>query len=197
MKTFNHAEYQRLLANLIRIGTVSAVDTAQGQCRVKTGELETDWLNWLTLRAGRVKSWSAPSVGEQVLILSLGGELTTAFVLPAVFSDVNPAPSVSADAIMLTFPDGAHFAYEPKTSHLVLTGIKTATITAASAITLDTPVVTCTQQLITDRLQVNQGGKITGEFTHSGGNLTSNGITLHRHQYSGVKSGGNNSGNPR
>ncbi len=160
-------------------------------------KLETDWLNWLTSHAGRVKSRSAPSVGEQVLILSLGGELTTAFVLPAVFSDVNPAPSASPDAIMLTFPDGAQFNYEPKTGHLALTGIKTATITAASAITLDTPVVTCTQQLITDSLQVNQGGKITGEFTHSGGNLTSNGITLHRHQHSGVKSGGNNSGNPR
>ncbi|WP_353962772.1 hypothetical protein [Candidatus Fukatsuia symbiotica] len=28
-------------------------------------------------------------------------------------------------------------------------------------------------------------------------NLISNGITLHRHQHSGVKSGGDNSGNPR
>ncbi|WP_154392663.1 phage baseplate assembly protein V, partial [Yersinia enterocolitica] len=87
------AALKRLLANIIRIGIVSDVDLANGLCRVKIGNLETDWLNWLTLRAGRVRFWSAPSIGEQVMVLSIGGELTTGFVLPAIFSDANPAPS--------------------------------------------------------------------------------------------------------
>ncbi|WP_025377996.1 phage baseplate assembly protein V [Yersinia hibernica] len=80
---------KRLLANIIRIGIVSDVDHANGMCRVKIGNLETDWLNWLTLRAGRVCFWSAPSVGEQVMVLSIGGELTTGFVLPANAEDHN------------------------------------------------------------------------------------------------------------
>ncbi|GFN46479.1 phage baseplate assembly protein V [Candidatus Regiella insecticola] len=196
MKTFDNADYQRRLANVIRIGTVSAVDTTQGRCRVKTGELETDWLHWLTSSAGHIKMWSAPSIGEQVLILSISGELTTAFVLPAIFSDANPAPSASEAAILLCFPDGAQCHYEPKTGHLAVTGIKTATITAATAITLDSPVVTCTQQLITDSLQVNRGGTLRGDLTHGGGNLISNGITLHRHQHPGVQGGGDQTGAP-
>lgn len=47
------AGLKRLLANIIRIGIVSDVDLANGLCRVKMGNLKTDWLNWLTLRAGR------------------------------------------------------------------------------------------------------------------------------------------------
>ncbi len=49
------ADLKRLLANIIRIGTASDVDLANGLCRIKIGNLETDWLNWLTLRAGRVR----------------------------------------------------------------------------------------------------------------------------------------------
>lgn len=43
------------------------------------------------------------SVGEQVLLLAIGGELDTAFVLPGIFSDDNPAPSASADAWHVVF----------------------------------------------------------------------------------------------
>lgn len=191
------AALKRALANLIRIGIVSEVDTVKGLCRVKMGELETDWLNWLTPRAGRVRFWGAPSVGEQVIILSIGGELTTAFVLPAVFSDSNPAPSASADAIVVTFPDGARFEYEPTTRHLAITGMKTANIVAETSITLTTPVVKCTQHLITRTLLIEEGGEARGHFNHSGGNLTSNGIVVHTHQHGGVKGGGDSSGGPQ
>ena len=38
------AEIQRLLRNLIRIGTVSAVNLDGGLCRVDTGKNTTNWL---------------------------------------------------------------------------------------------------------------------------------------------------------
>lgn len=86
----NQHDILRLLRNLIRIGTVSTVDLDNGLCRVETGGNLTDWLNWLTGRAGDARSWWAPSIGEQVLVLSLGGELETAFVLPGVFPMLTP-----------------------------------------------------------------------------------------------------------
>ncbi|WP_145537466.1 phage baseplate assembly protein V [Yersinia alsatica] len=199
------AGLKRLLANIIRIGIVSDVDLASGLCRVKIGNLETDWLNWLTLRAGRVRFWSAPSKGEQVIVLSIGGELTTGFVLPAIFSDVNPAPSQSADAIVITFPDGARFEYEPEASHLAVTGIKTAAINASEAInatapnitntasvkiTLDTPIVECTNSLTTATLDVKKGGTMGGDITHSGGRFSSNGVVVDKHNHGGVQRGG-------
>ncbi|OVZ93437.1 baseplate assembly protein [Yersinia kristensenii] len=199
------AGLKRLLANIIRIGIVSDVDLANGLCRVKIGNLETDWLNWLTLRAGRVCFWSAPSMGEQVMVLSIGGELTTGFVLPAIFSDANPAPSQSADAIVITFPDGARFEYEPETSHLAVTGIASAAIDANKSvsvtapnitcaasvkITLDTPIVECTKHLTTATLEVKQGGKMSGNIEHSGGKFSSNGVVVDSHDHGGVQRGG-------
>lgn len=43
------AEIMRLITNLIRTGTVTEVDQENWLCRVKTGDLEINWINWLTL----------------------------------------------------------------------------------------------------------------------------------------------------
>ncbi len=200
----NIQDISRAIRNLIRTGVVTQVDTVQGLCRVQTGGIETTWLNWLTARAGRARVWWSPSVGEQVLLLAVGGELDTAFVLPAVFSDDCPAPSVSADAWHVSFPDGAVMEYEPQTSALTVSGIRTAYITAAGSITatapqvtviateritLDTPEVVCTNKLTTATLEVRQGGTMTGSVTHTGGALTSNGIVLHTHRHPGDSGG--------
>lgn len=204
-------EIYRLLNNLIRTGTVLEVNLQDGLCRVQTGELQTTWLNWLTSRAGRTRTWWAPSVDEQVLLLSIGGDLTTAFVLPGIYSDANSAPSVSADALHITFPDGAVIEYEPETSALTVSGIKTADVTASDSITttvplvlvkastritLDTPEVICTNKLTTGTLEVQKGGTMKGNITHTGGSLSSNGIVVDTHQHNGVKSGSDNSGGP-
>ncbi|EEQ19606.1 Baseplate assembly protein V [Yersinia intermedia ATCC 29909] len=83
-------------------------------------------------------------MGEQVMVLSIGGELTTGFVLSAIFSDANSAPSQSADAVVIIFPDGARFEYEPETSHLTVTGIATAVIDASKSVDVIAPNITST-----------------------------------------------------
>ncbi|NIE70335.1 phage baseplate assembly protein V [Pantoea sp. Acro-807] len=183
------SEILRLLRNLIRIGTVSAVKLDDGLCRVDTGNNTTGWLHWLTARAGKTRSWNAPSVGEQVLVLCLGGELDTGFVLPGIFSDDNPAPSASADALHWSFPDGAVIEYEPATGALTASGIQTATITAAVQVLLNTPLVECTQLLRTAQLDVTDGGTMKGNVTHTGGSLSSNGKVLHTHKHPGDSGG--------
>lgn len=65
-------EIMRLITNLIRTGVVTEVDRENWLCRVKTGDLETNWISWLTLRAGNARTWWRPSEGEQVVLLSLG-----------------------------------------------------------------------------------------------------------------------------
>lgn len=183
------SEMLRLLRNLIRIGTVSAVNLDDGVCRVDTGNNTTGWLHWLTARAGKTRSWNAPSVGEQVLVLCLGGELDTGFVLPGVYSDTSAAPSASADALHWSFPDGAVIEYEPATGALRATGIQTANIKAAVKILFDSPEVECTALLKTAQLEVTQGGTMKGDVTHSGGSLSSNGKVLHTHKHPGDSGG--------
>ena len=207
----NNATILRLINNLIRIGIVTAVDAQKG-CRVQTGELETDWLNWVTLRAGSTRTMNAPSIGEQVIILAIGGELTTAFVLTGIFSDEHSEPTNSLTADHRTYSDGAMIEYEPVTGALKATGIKTAFINASDAITaiapsvtvtasvkilFDTPNVICTNNLTTATLNVQKGGEMTGNFNHNGGAITSNGVTLHDHNHGGVRSGGDISGGPQ
>ena len=197
-------ELARAIRNLIRSGVVTEVDIVQGLCRVQSGGIQTTWLNWLTTRAGRSRTWWAPSVGEQVLLLAIGGELDTAFVLPGIYSDDNPAPSASADAWLVEFPDGAVMSYEPETGALTVTGIKTADVTASDSVavsvpvvlvkastrvTLDTPEVVCTNKLTTGTLEVKQGGKMSGDIEHSGGAFTSNGVQVDKHGHGGIRRG--------
>ena len=198
-------EIARALRNMIRTGVIVETDLDVGRCRVQTGGIQTDWLQWLTQRAGRSRTWWAPSVGEQVMILAVGGELDTAFVLPAIFSDDHPAPSASADALHIAFPDGAVIEYEPENGALTVSGIKTADVTASESITatvpvvlvkadtritLDTPEVVCTNKLITGTLEVQEGGTMKGDITHSGGALTSNGVQVDDHGHGSVQRGG-------
>ncbi|EPA9242665.1 phage baseplate assembly protein V [Yersinia enterocolitica] len=198
-------EILRLLRNLIRIGTVAEVDLDNALCRVATGDNTTGWLNWMTLRAGQSRSWWAPSEGEQVLILSLGGELDTAFVLPGIFSDDFPPPSASADGLYIAFPDGATLHYEPESGELQADGIKTAVINASESINataptitcaalvkilLDTPEVECTNNLTTGTLNVKKGGTMSGNIEHSGGKFSSNGVVVDDHDHGGVLRGG-------
>nr|WP_244968880.1 phage baseplate assembly protein V [Rosenbergiella collisarenosi] len=177
---------------------VTEVDTEQGLCRVQSGGIQTTWLNWLTTRAGRSRTWWAPSVGKQVLLLAIGGELDTAFVLPGIFSCDNATPSASADAWHVAFPDGAVIEYEPETGVLTFSSIKTADVTASesitatvplvlvkasTSITLDTPEVICTNKLTTATLEVQKGGTMKGNIEHTGGSLSSNGKVIHTHKH--------------
>lgn len=102
------------------------------------------------------------------------------------------------------FPDGAVIEYEPETGALTVSGIKTADVTASesitatvplvlvkasTSITLDTPEVICTNKLTTATLEVQKGGKMSGNIEHTGGSLSSNGKVLHTHKHPGDSGG--------
>ena len=185
-------EIMRLITNLIRTGVVTEVDRENWLCRVKTGDLETNWISWLTLRAGNARTWWRPSEGEQVVLLSLGGNLETAFALPAVYSNQFAPPSTSADACVTEHPDGGWFEYEPATGRWYIRGIKSMVIEAADNITLKTSEFV----LEADRTRINSEVVINGGVTQGGGAMSSNGIVVDAHQHTGVLKGGDTTGGP-
>ncbi|EPC7545551.1 phage baseplate assembly protein V [Morganella morganii] len=204
-------ELERLISNLLRVGVVEEVDTEKMVCRVRTGDILTDWIRWGTDRAGAGRSWWAPVAGEQVIIGAVNGELTTAFVLCSLYSDKNSAPSHSAQAMHKTFSDGAVIEYEPETGELTVTGIQKATVnaaqkidatapevtvTASTQINFNTPKVVCSDNLTCATLNVEKGGEMTGNFNHTGGSINSNGVTLHTHKHGGVERGSSNTDSP-
>ncbi|AZN38051.1 phage baseplate assembly protein V [Iodobacter ciconiae] len=223
------AEHSRILESMIRNGTVAEVDLLplQPLCRVQSGELLTDWLPWFTARAGKVRIWSPPSIGEQVILFNPSGEVGAGLVLPALFSDAFPPPSHDAAVTCVAFPDGALIRYNHASGALSATGIKTALIQASVKITAQCPETEATGNLtVGGNLSVKgnstfkgkadvmgafsyaagmsgKGGAgggettITGPITQSGGAITSNGVVLHTHSHGGVQVGGSSTGGPK
>ncbi|MBB5320470.1 phage baseplate assembly protein V [Marinobacter oulmenensis] len=111
------ADLYRLLNNLIRIGTIVEVDHQAARARVKTGGNTTGWQKWVTLRAGTTTEWNPPTVGEQVVLLSPGGDLAQAVILVGLFT--SNAPSSSKDEHRRVYPDGATINYDHVKKELV------------------------------------------------------------------------------
>ena len=106
------AEAHRRISSLVRLGRVREVRTGDARARVGIGENLTGWLPWLAPRAGTDSIWHAPEVGEQVLVLSPGGDLAQGVIVPGVFSSSLPAPSSSADVRVEKHADGATVSYD-------------------------------------------------------------------------------------
>lgn len=125
MNSFENAELSRKLDNLIRLGTVEEVNCAMAKVRVKMiGNILTDWLPWVTARAGEDRSWSAPSIGEQVIVLSPSGEIAKGIVLLAIYYEKYPLPEGSKEEVSgFVFKDGTVVCYD-RNGHKFTVSIK-------------------------------------------------------------------------
>lgn len=160
-------ELLRLLQNIIRIGTITDVDHDKELCRVATGELETNWIRWLALAAGTTRDWNPPTVGEQVLLLSPGGDPANAVALCGIYSDAAPAPSHDKNTRTTQYPDSAVIEYNHAAHSF------TATLPAGATINIVAPKsVTITTQLAT---VVADAVMLDAKQTTCNGHLTVNG----------------------
>ncbi|QTL92288.1 phage baseplate assembly protein V [Aeromonas jandaei] len=144
----NIIDLLRKIDDLIRIGTVTEVRS--GECRVETKGNHTNWRPYLVLRAGRTRRRMRPSVGEQVILFSLGGDLSNAFVLAGIYQDKHQEPLAAddnGDLDRIEYPDGAVIEYNPSTGELTAAGIKKAIISAAESVKANTPLVECSNLL--------------------------------------------------
>jgi phage baseplate assembly protein V len=210
----------RLLQNLIRLGTIAEVNGAKA--RVRLGPtLTTEWLKWATRRAGSTRTWSAPTIGEQVIVFSPGGDLTRGIILPALYSQEFDAPDTSDSIHTTHYPDGAVVQYDHAAHALTATlPGGTATVTA-NKVTSDAPNTICTGDLtVMGNLLVEQSATVEGATTLNGGvnakagtaggvamavqgtikasdDVQAGAISLAKHTHSGVKVGGDQSGGPQ
>lgn len=108
----NIADLARLLENIVRFGTVEAVQMQPPRVQVKSGNITTAWRPWLNLRAGADREWDPPTIGEQVVLLSPSGNLAQGVVLTGLFSDLIPANGDRDGLHRRTYRDGAVIEYD-------------------------------------------------------------------------------------
>lgn len=197
---FQIAELTRRLHNILRVGTVSEVDTAKARARVAIGELLTDWLPWYEPAAGNTRTWRAPSVGEQVMVLSPSGELRGGTILRGLNRTDFPAPSADEAVDLIRYRDGTTLRYDAAAHKLVaevqgsveLTATGTLTATVSGAARIETAAA-----LTLKGASITLDGPVTATSTiDAQDDVTGGGISLINHVHGGVQTGGSKTSKP-
>ncbi len=208
-------DLQRQLANMIRVGVVSALDEANARVQLRVAGLTTDWLPWGTARAGATRTWSAPTIGEQVILFSPYGDMGQAIVGPSIYQDSKPAPAATKDRETTVYPDGSTVDYNSATNTLTVTvssngvvvlnckqatiNCETSTVNASESVTLNTPETLATGNVTVEGLLTymngiagsggTNGNAISGTINVTGGDVKADSISLKLHRTSGVDTG--------
>lgn len=180
-------EINRLLLNLVRKGTIAAVNHGAELCRVTSGELQTNWIRWITLRAGATVEWNPPTIGEQVLLFCPGGDPADGVALCGLYADSTPAPSHSPDKHARKYPDGAAIEYDHAAHAL------TATLPEGATVTLVSPgsITVISDSVTIDAPHTHVTGNVTVD-----GDVVASGVSLVHHVHGGVAPGGAMTGEP-
>lgn len=205
MIEFEVSELNRRLANIIRIATVSEIDYDTAKVIVAIGELRSDWLPWLSSRAGNNVTWSAPDIGEQVIVLAPSGDLSQAVILSALYQNNFPAQENSGDVHAIEYGDGTKISYNRQTHNLDIvlcaegsTNIETnaglTVIARDQGIQLTGDTTITGDVAITGDVTITGNVAITGALTStetisSDSDVTTAGISLKTHTHTGDSGG--------
>lgn len=194
-------EILRALQNVIRIGTIAEADYAHARVRVAVSELVTGWLPWVVSRAGSAVEWWAPSIGEQVVVLSPAGDLAQGIVLNALYQASTPAPDANPEVHKVVYPDGTVVEYNAQAHDLKITTVGTITIQSAGHVnvqapsaTVDAPTTTFTGDVTVQKRLTFMGG-MTGSNTGGGaaasitGDMIVDGISVPHHTHADPQGG--------
>lgn len=172
-------EILRQVGNLMRCAKVSGVDLAARQCSVRMASegAELGPFPWLVGAAGDTITWSAPSVGEQVILLCPEADIEQGLVLRGLYSTAFPAPANTLTE-MVRFKDQAVLSYDPEahllTCHLPADG--RVELTAPGGFMIDANVEHTSDMATSGGLTV--GANITAD-----GDVVAGAISLEHHTH--------------
>ena len=111
---YDVAELKRKIGNIVRQGTVTKVDHEKARVKVESGGMITDWIPWLTARAGNDRNWHPPEEKEQVVLLSATGAADQYVAIPALYQEAFKPPSTDEHVSVTQYQDGAMVSYDRK-----------------------------------------------------------------------------------
>ena len=129
-------ELTRRMANMVRLGVVHEADYAAAKLRIRYDVAQdgapvvTTWLPWITQRAGPDRTWWAPEVGEQVIILSPSGDLGQGIVLAGLYQQKHPATGDTADLSRVDWGDGSWVLHDRASGNMAVHSTGAVRVTA-------------------------------------------------------------------
>lgn len=97
-------QLDRRLNNMVREARVTKVDAEKGLVKVEAHGLASGWMPWLT-RAGDIREWVPPTIGERVVCVSPTGEPGQGFMLAGGYSSQFAQPSTDPGERLIQLGD--------------------------------------------------------------------------------------------
>lgn len=99
-------------SDLVRDGVVTSVSFSPPGCEVDLGDgLVIGPIPWTAMRAGALRIWTPPAVGEQVQVIAPEGDFERARVSQSLFCDAFPPPA-SDGSTRIEWSDGCWIGYD-------------------------------------------------------------------------------------
>lgn len=103
---------ERRLSNTVFLAQVAKLDAKNARMRIQAGSIYSDWIPYMTLRAGPDRTWHIPEPGEQVLVAAPNGDINQAVVLGAVYQETFPPPADDENLSLTHYKDGTVLEYD-------------------------------------------------------------------------------------
>ena len=167
----NSNESTRQFLNGIRKGTVIGLSGAL--CRVESGDLTTDWIQWFVPCAGETIEWLAPSIGEGVMLLCPSGDPAQAVALRGFYTEDFESPSLDPNKHIRRYRDGALVEYD-FAAHVLnvdLPAGATVNVTAPDAVNINTKTANVKADKVTldADVEVTRSMVVKGPFSFENG----------------------------
>lgn len=110
MNSFEHTEHDRLISDIICLGTIEVVDHQAKRLKVRSKSL-SGWLPWPTEMGRNYRRWRPLRAGTQVILGSPSGDMAQAVIIGMLYTDALNAPADDPDVDLIQWDDGASVAY--------------------------------------------------------------------------------------
>lgn len=180
-------DLQQRLANLFRVGTVHSINYETARLRVAFGSGNVSgWVPWMTSRAGAVREWNPPSVGEQVCLINPGGAMNAGFALPGgIYRTAAPANGDTGGHYELDLPEAG--AWKVRIGDVAVTYVNGS---------IKLIVGGAVMEIAAGKLTFQGDIEVTGQITATG-DVIGQGISLGTHVHGGVEAGGSLTDGPQ
>ncbi|KAA5602801.1 phage baseplate assembly protein V [Roseospira marina] len=105
------ADLHRRAGNMLRVGTVAAVDHGRARVRVTIAGRASAWLPWPADVGRNFIAWRPLRPGQQVLVAAPSGDPANAVIVQTLYSGALPAPDTDPEADAVHYDDGTVHRY--------------------------------------------------------------------------------------